>query len=136
MLAKIFLDSYSSGSRPLDGLQFIGSLKHADPKRPESPLKPGFLGVGLRGFEPPTFGLRDRQRAPRQEATTPEGSLPPPTPQRQQLGPPTHLLGAADSGYEQLVPVGVTVMGYQPDSLPAASPNVTAIPISAAFGTG
>ena len=34
------------------------------------------------------------------------------------LGPPTHSPSAADSGYEQLVPVGVTVMGYQPDSLP------------------
>ena len=51
---------------------------------------------------------------------------------RQHIHSPT----SERSGHEQLPNVGVTVMGYQPDSFPAASPNVTAIPISAKVGTG
>ena len=48
-------------SRPVDGLKFIASLDQPTPKRRESPPKQGFSGVGLRGFEPPTFGPPDRR---------------------------------------------------------------------------
>ena len=60
VLEKAFRDASSNISRPVDGLQFIGSPAQPMPKRRESPPKQGFSGVGLRGFEPPTFGPPDR----------------------------------------------------------------------------
>ena len=60
-LEKAFRDASSNISRPVDGLQFIVSLDQPVPKRRESPPRQGFSGVGLRGFEPPTFGPPDRR---------------------------------------------------------------------------
>ena len=60
-LEKAFRDASSNISRPVDGLQFIASIAQPAPKRRESPPKQGFSGVGLRGFEPPTFGPPDRR---------------------------------------------------------------------------
>ena len=60
-LEKAFRDASSNISRPVDGLQFVASLDQPTPKRRESPPKQGFSGVGLRGFEPPTFGPPDRR---------------------------------------------------------------------------
>ena len=42
-------------------LSLITSIAQPIPKRRESPPKQGFSGVGLRGFEPPTFGPPDRR---------------------------------------------------------------------------
>ena len=60
-LERASRDASSNISRPLDGLQFIASLDQPTSKRRESPPKQGFSGVGLRGFEPPTFGPPDRR---------------------------------------------------------------------------
>ena len=60
-LERASRDASSNISRPLEGLQFIALLDQPMPKRRESPPKQGFSGVGLRGFEPPTFGPPDRR---------------------------------------------------------------------------
>ena len=46
-------------------------LAQTVPKRRESPPKQGSSGVGLRGFEPPTFGPPDRQHKPEGTDETP-----------------------------------------------------------------
>ena len=48
-------------SRRVDGLKFIASLDQPNPKKTRIPAAAGILRVGLRGFEPPTFGPPDRR---------------------------------------------------------------------------
>ena len=54
------VDSFSE-NQPCGWPDLGETLDQPTPKRRESPPKQGFSGVGLRGFEPPTFGPPDRR---------------------------------------------------------------------------